>query len=179
MGSLIDHLIVWAACITDLWRTAAWIQDGAQSPAGSNMHRTGRHSGETHGRVWSHAAQTRSPEETTWRTINQFLQLGSVRWLNITQYYLVNSRYLHVTQGVAVAAYIRLASQSQPKISKQRNFATTSVFSAQSHLRRSHGLPPRVLTRFSPSHIFQATSSLAGTVGRFLATAIPCLTWRY
>ena len=51
--------------------------------------------------------------------------------------------YLHVRHRVAVAAYIRLASRSQAKISKQRNFGTTSVFSAQPHLRSACGLPPR------------------------------------
>ena len=93
--------------------------------------------------------------------------------------YLVNNRYLHVRHRVAVAAYVRLDNQSQAKISQQRIFATNSVFSAQPHLHRSHGLPPRVLTRLSPGGIFQVTSSLAGMVGRFLATATPCLTWRY
>ena len=45
---------------------------------------------------------------------------------------------------VAVAAYIRLTSRSQAKIPKQSNFATTSIFSAQPHLRRPCGLLPNL-----------------------------------
>ena len=47
-----------------------------------------------------------------------------------------------VRHGVAVAAYFQLASRSQVKISQQRIFSTSSVISAQPHLRHPKDFRP-------------------------------------
>ena len=74
-----------------------------------------------------------------------------------------------------------ILSARQPipgKISQQRIFSTSSVISAQPHLRHPKDFPPRFLTRFSSSRLLSNIFS-TGTVGEFLATATPCLAWRY
>ena len=86
--------------------------------------------------------------------------------LPFIQYYLIISWYLHAWSGVAVAAYIRLASRSQAKISKQTK---SRPFPASVRRRTCvhHGICLSV-TRFSLSDLFSA-----GQAGGFLATATP------
>ena len=52
------------------------------------------------------------------------------------KYYLIISWYLHVRNGVAVAAYIRLASQSHAKF-QNNQIESHSGFHAHPHLRRA------------------------------------------
>ena len=64
-----------------------------------------------------------------------------------------------------------------------KNFTTKNFFDQFCHQctatpAPSQGLPPRFLTRFSSSRLLSNIIS-TGTVGEFLATATPCLAWRY
>ena len=88
------------------------------------------------------------------------------------QYYLFISWYLLVWNGVAVAAYIRLASRSQAKFQNNWNWVTLRLPCAAA-LCTEHGIRLS-FTRFSLSDLFSA-----GQAGGFLATATPFHTWRY
>ena len=83
-----------------------------------------------------------------------------------------------VRHGVAVAAYFQLASRSQVKNFTTKNFFDQFCHQCTATPAPSQGLPPRFLTRFSSSRLLSNIFS-TGTVGEFLATATPCLAWRY
>ena len=106
--------------------------------------------------------------------------MQQVRWEeNITlsvnsftpgQIYLIISWYLHVRNGVAVAAYSRLASRSQEKFQ-------TMKLSPLSALRAAAPAQSTISTCRSLG--FRQRPLLSGEVGGFLATATPFRTWRY
>ena len=92
-------------------------------------------------------------------------KLGEWAYWSVAEYYLVNSRYLHVRHGVAMAAYVQLTSRSQAKISQQRIFRPIPSSVCSRTCAALVDFRPGLSLDSCQATIFQLTSSLVGMVG--------------